>query len=945
MKPLFILISMFMFAAAALPAPSSPLVSQKTGMVRIDGTLDDPVWKQAKFYHDFTLMDTDKPAGRRTEFAIACTSNELIFGFRAYVPDDKIKTAKLFSECVEIMVDPQGTSETYFHFAVGANGQLFDRKCEQSGYVGNETYESGFRAKVVRGKGVWTAEVAIPFRSLELRDPNPEFWAVNCARESGGELSAIGEKGRFNVKSAFRKMIPPAADLSAFFWEPGEPKISQRVVDGKLAVSCEYELTNLTGKSRQVCPELLFSSPSGRQYPLSAVSANFVSGEKAVIKFPEVKLSESGVYRMEFSLRDAQNNKLLVRKYSKQKLEFVPLAINVIDPHYRNAIFATQKLDKVRCQVIASDIKPGMSILAGIRKKGNRELLCRLKKAAANTISFEFPVAPLPEGRLEIAASLIDAAGKTVTEAAVPIRKLPYLPGEVWRGKDRNWYIDGKKVFLLLSWNIPGFIFPEFLAMHGKNPNFQGRYISSYGFGLVSAGIHPIIMKEGYTPHVEKFLREKIRKALKDPKLIAHYWQDEPDCTGMSREIAARGAAIAADEDPWHPVILSTGTAGIINYPDGGEINGFHCYPKPIPGKPMSNFKKIVVLMDRAKAFFGDAVDAQTITFMHQGFNYGEYFDRNTRIPSYEEYRNQNILALILGAQGLLHYNVFSGDYPELFRGIPELVKEQKIIGEEAVIQTPVKTVSPSPELRLRAFRNEQTGAVWLLACNAGEEEREYRITLKEFGNAGLQVLSENRFIDAKQGIFSDRFTPFAVHVYTTDQRKFNLKTVAEINELIESDYRRLAKKGNLAWQRLEEEKLKVSASSNARTSPGWPQSNALWHVTDGFTKYANPQGAKGALNWCDATPNKVPDWIELNFFKTQTVGRIKVYPEDNSLRDYEVQIFRNGNWEKVGEVKDASGEFQEFKFHPMATRRIRVLVTGNNGKNSKINEIEVYKE
>ncbi|MBR7143320.1 MAG: discoidin domain-containing protein [Lentisphaeria bacterium] len=913
--------------------------------IAIDGKLDDAVWKKAQFVSSFKIMNSDKPATRRTEVAVANNGVDIVFGFKCYIPANEIKNAKLFDECVEVMIDPQGDSASYYHFALGHNGELFDRACDQGGYVQDTTYESGFRGKVQHGKDFWTAEIAIPFRALDLASRNKDFWTVNCARESS-EITAIGKNGVLNVKGVFVKMLPPQANLEQYAWKAGEPVINANIKKGKLAADYQIDLTATSGKAGSITPELMWKDSDGKCYTRTLLKQKVDANSKVTIKFPAEMLEKSGKYSVTLNVRDAATHRLLVDKKVMKNLEFVPIAIDLIDPHYRQAIFVTQKLDKVRFKVTASDVKKGVSIRGSIRKAGEKSSLAAAKKPAAAGVLFEFDAAALPMGRLEAVAEIVDASGKVTARTVTPIRKLEYRKGEVWRGKDRNWYIDGKKVFLLLSWNNRDFYFPEFLAVMTNTGKYSNvRSMTPMGFGLVANGfgLRNVLAKQGITPAAEAFFRKRVAKYMQPENVFAHYWVDEPDCSGLSRESAAKVAAIAADVDPWHPVVISTGTKGVIAYPDCGEINGFHCYPHPSQTAQMSNFKKIVVCLDIAAEYFKDKVDAQSIAYLHQGFNYGEHGSRRSRVPSYEEYRSQNLLALILGAQGLLHYNVFQGDYPEILLGMPLLVKEQKVVGEEAIIQTPLKTQSPTKSLRLRAAKNPETGAVWLLACNVEYEDAEYEFELPEFGNSKLQVLSENRSIKASNGRIKDKFRPFEVHVYTTDMRDFKLKTVDEIKAVIEDAYKKLAKPGNILWQRMEEEKLEIIPSSNAKRRPRDPIANQLWHVTDGVIK---ARSYRGGCPWQDNTPNEVPDWIELKLKKAATIGRVVVYPENQSLRDFEVQLKKgSADWKTVGKAENSKQDMYEFKFTPEEADAIRIYVTKNNGKHTIIAEIEAYEK
>ena len=129
-----------LIALAFLAGEEMVFAPQRAEYVKIDGKLDEAAWKNAKFVKSFKIMGTQKAPVNATEVAVINTDTEIIFGFRAHIPASEVKDAKLFAECVEVMIDPQGGSESYYHFALGHNGLLFDRSCDQGGYVSSADY-------------------------------------------------------------------------------------------------------------------------------------------------------------------------------------------------------------------------------------------------------------------------------------------------------------------------------------------------------------------------------------------------------------------------------------------------------------------------------------------------------------------------------------------------------------------------------------------------------------------------------------------------------------------------------------------------------------------------------------------------------------------------------------------------------------------------------------
>ena len=117
--------------------------------------------------------------------------------------------------------------------------------------------------------------------------------------------------------------------------------------------------------------------------------------------------------------------------------------------------------------------------------------------------------------------------GETSTH---PLRKLPFKAGEVWRGKDGNWYRDGKKIFINSTWSHPEGTFPENnILFTGVAPEDKRLFVNSnLMLGRPAKMVQD--MKQGkLTPEVFDFYRKKVEMRMNDPQIFAHSLCDEPD--------------------------------------------------------------------------------------------------------------------------------------------------------------------------------------------------------------------------------------------------------------------------------------------------------------------------------------------------------------------------------------------------------------------------------
>ena len=934
----------------------------------IDGKLDDLVWKSAQSYTGLKVAGGKEPS-RPTSFQLAYTDTALILGVKVFIKPSELPSeadvrkeySVYHTECIEIMLDPAGTGDTYTHLLVNSIGRRSFSWREQNGYVSSKLRHLEWQTAVHRDKDFWSAEIRIPYYSLNLfpnqiRKPGAK-WLFNLVRNAYNlpdvklEYSSLANglvhsPGNYVYIDAPPPAGSPEVDLSPYLWtvNPAESKLL--LLDGRSVMKTKLKVKNQTGAERQIVVSQSFRPKDGTMLPEQRAELTVPADGEVVCAMPDQQLTASGKYEVTVSLRDRQSNRLLNRRYFDREVILIPLAVKLEDPHYRNAIFATQKLDKVRYTLqFKGEAGSGWKMVSGIRLAGGKELT-RESRALAAENRFEFPAGPLPEERMEIYAQVTDGSGKVRFSCTEPLRKLPYRKNEVWRGKDGIWRVDGKKTFILASWGscdvsfLPDYniVVPDGLGRNGKGMRINRATI--FGIGKIRRQLR----EKGATDEVKEQYRQIVRRTKDDPTLFAHYLCDEPDCFGFTVERLEAVGKIIADEDPYHPLLISTTSRGGTAYGKCAELNGMHVYPRPIQGKTMCGFERIVMHMDRITNLFRTAGIPQDVVFLHQGFNYGDCgVSVSNRVPSYEEYRNQNLMVLILGAKGLFQYNRTEETYPELYLGLPELIREQKLVGEQAIIQNPsdVSPESSVPSVRMLA-RKTDGGHYWLLACNMSHDTVDAKIRFAPFGSGKFMVLSEDRTVEGAE--ITEHFTPFQVHVYTNQPDLPTLKPVKQINEEIERVYAARKKPGNLVYQRNEQEVLKVTASSNRADSRR--KDAALWHLTDGVTE-GRPAKAHGGgvIVYCDKTPGEWPDWVQYDFRTPVTVGRVEIFPVANSVKDYELQVWDGAKFVTVHRASNVSGKKLTASFEPVRTEKLRLVVTAGRGKNTMLYEMDVYEK
>ncbi len=947
----------------AILLPGAPLTAVKTGdELVIDGKLDDAAWKNALVFDKFFVNGRNGVLSQAASAGLLYSNTGIYIGMKMNVPAGcSVKrnaargatdTAIYLDDSVEVMIDPSATETRYFHFLANANGATATAVRDQGGAFG-AAYNCSFKYKAYAGEGFWSCEWYIPYASLDIQ-PDDAPWGINIChgmRTPHFQDTSIAN-GKYHSASDFLKISGFDFDKDRMAWEFSAPEITTAKSGKDLTADISITLGNRSSKKQKVSLNMVMigKTADGRSAGVtgSSLDAELPPGARQKLRFPTVKLKSPGMFRTIFSLNDPVNRELLKRNTYYKDVTYSPFTIRILEPCYRDMIFASQKLKNAIWSFSANlspDQLKNVQVVTGIKTADGKVIYSLPVKDFSS--KFSYPAAQLPEGKLQIFVKTVknNVAANEVTRQ---LWKLPYRKGEVWRDCDGIWHIDDKKFFMIGSWG--SHYYPGFSATVSDRSSLGVMRLARqmvYEPRFVALTKVPSI-----TPEDQKHLAGIYRKYSDTPNLFAYYTVDEPELSNCTVMAMKQHYAIAREVDPYHPVMISNDTVkGFEDYAEGAEINGLHPYPPPKKGVPRNEFKRVVQFMEQAQAINRTLEQPQTIAYLQQGFNYGDCGNIGTKVPSYDETRIQYLMAMAMGANAVMFFNFCAEHYYEFSVGHPDIAKELSML-------TPAMTVPDEKDKNIVCnnkdirFRVKKVGnEYWVIACSTVKGRIDAEFTIPALGSRKLQVWREGRTLNAENGTFSDSFNNYDARVYTTDMNTCGLPTLSEVEEKIRQLNETRRKPGNLAFQMLEGDSMKIYASSNKERFP----ESGLWHVTDGITGGVlafSGCGYRGKLGWWDNTPGKTPDWIVLEFPKTVKAGRIVVYPAEGTLKDYEVQVEKDGRFVTVGSAKNISAkwdEYQEFKFDPVETRRVRLYVTANNGDpaqaRTKVHEIEVYEK
>jgi|SaaInl5LU_22_DNA_1037371.scaffolds.fasta_scaffold04368_3 hypothetical protein len=158
---------------------------------QIDGDLSDPMWANAARIDDF-LQATPieyRASSEQTEAYIAYDDDAIYVGFVSYDSRPEEMTANVLQQegslenddKVIVILDPFDNQRSGYLFQINPNGvrkQAIFVSGTQPSYSWAGIWNG--TSKIIEGG--WTAELAIPFKSLSF-DPTEDTWGVNFARE------------------------------------------------------------------------------------------------------------------------------------------------------------------------------------------------------------------------------------------------------------------------------------------------------------------------------------------------------------------------------------------------------------------------------------------------------------------------------------------------------------------------------------------------------------------------------------------------------------------------------------------------------------------------------------------------------------------------------------------------------------------------------------------
>ena len=156
----------------------------------LDGAVDSLEWKGADTAAGFRqfLPRRGEPASRATVARVLYDAEALYLAFEVH--DDEPPTAQLTrrdaslleDDAIVVLLDTHGDRQSAYYFITNLLGTQADGRIADDGRTVDANWDGRWQAAARRTSYGWSAELAIPFRSLSFRPGRNRTWGINLGR-------------------------------------------------------------------------------------------------------------------------------------------------------------------------------------------------------------------------------------------------------------------------------------------------------------------------------------------------------------------------------------------------------------------------------------------------------------------------------------------------------------------------------------------------------------------------------------------------------------------------------------------------------------------------------------------------------------------------------------------------------------------------------------------
>lgn len=757
-----------------LPAAAEDaFLPRQDAAATIDGKLDEPAWQKAAVVESFFQINSGRrPAVQPTRVKFWSNGKSLFIGFVCQEKNaDRMKATQTKrdgqvwnDDCVEVFLSPKINAEPYYQFLVNAIGTQCDLKVTGSGFNKIPSWDGDWKAAATRTADGYTVEIELPFRMFGR--PEAETWRIAFAREnkvSQEDSSWPPMRGSFHESAKYANLNGVQVDKSCFNLAFDQARFQYRdnkdnIISGALLLNIESDIdvpqaaltVDIANKhgfhlKKRLTPALR-KGQNQLEIPVAFLSEGEYAGNAAISANDR---KDQADYAWNFEVRSN------------------PFQAEMISPRYRNLIMDSMHLKKLQLAVTGqTDRIVGQNCIVKLTDAQKNLVGSPVTvKLQSGKTSMDYPLSDeLPYGDYQLTVSLNGKEQVINLKKINPVSDIP----EVYFDADNNLVVSGKKIVPLGFWySLPD---PKNFKASGYNmigelsDNLNALDLAQiYSFGRARRYVERAEID--FPPkQLEEFFQATVKKFRGNyPYVIGWYIADEPE--GRLKNLTAYRNAIKKLRAlaPRRPLGACHNTsAGLQMDADLVDVLwrdpylGFERGSKT----PLKPYDRIAIDMDAAVKSVANRKPIWMVPECYASGYYGGAITRS-RYPTIQEIRSMTYLGIIHGAKGVLYW--YGG-----VLNARNLWPAMKLFGREfqslaSFILAPDQE-GPQTAGAVHYLVKNADDKICVIAMNPSDQAVDAVLPVKASGI--YHVLSENRTVTANAGAITDRFAPYATHIY-----------------------------------------------------------------------------------------------------------------------------------------------------------------------------------
>jgi hypothetical protein len=192
-----ILFSLIIFLLSSLLAFSQEEVKETFGLkieesVKVDGSLDEPVWEKAPEISDFIQFEPKRgeSASLKTIAKILYDEKFIYFGFLCYDPQPERIAAQMTKrdadipndDAVGVFLDTFHDRRNCYFFITNLLGTQRDGRVTENGRTSETTWDGIWKSAGQKTDFGWSAEIAVELGSIKYEPGKSKTWGINLGR-------------------------------------------------------------------------------------------------------------------------------------------------------------------------------------------------------------------------------------------------------------------------------------------------------------------------------------------------------------------------------------------------------------------------------------------------------------------------------------------------------------------------------------------------------------------------------------------------------------------------------------------------------------------------------------------------------------------------------------------------------------------------------------------